>query len=130
MKYKVGDKVRIKSLDWYYENQDSLGNVNCGEDNFFLKEMVNFCGEIITIESISKQLDGYFVSGTLGIKYFFNDIMIEGLVESNKQKMFLDEACEWLKNTIDDDVLVKCGSVIKCMDVDDFVLYFRKAMEG
>lgn len=27
------------------------------------------------------------------------------------------------------DVLVKCGSVIKCMDVDEFVLYFCKAME-
>lgn len=40
----------------------------------------------------------------------------------------LEQVCEWLKNTIDDDVLVKCGSVIKCMDVDDFVLYFRKAM--
>ena len=45
------------------------------------------------------------------------------------QKKMIDKACEWLKNTIDDDVLVKCGSVIKCMDVDDFVLYFRKAME-
>ena len=44
-------------------------------------------------------------------------------------KTMIDKACEWLKNTIDDDVLVKCGSVIKCMDVDDFILYFRKAME-
>lgn len=41
----------------------------------------------------------------------------------------LEDVCEWMKNTIDDDVLVKCGSVIKCMDVDDFVLYFRKTME-
>lgn len=47
----------------------------------------------------------------------------------DERRRFLNKACEILKNTIDDDVLVKCGSVIKCMDVDDFVLYFRKVME-
>ena len=46
----------------------------------------------------------------------------------NKQK-FIEKACEWLKNTIDDDVLVKCGSVVKCIDVNEFVEYFRKSME-
>jgi hypothetical protein len=51
-------------------------------------------------------------------------------MEKSQEKMVsLEEACEWLKNTIDDDVLVKCGSVIKCMDVDEFVLYFSEAME-
>ena len=44
------------------------------------------------------------------------------------KRKFIEQAKEWLAKTIDDDVLVKCGSVIKCMDVDDFVLYFRKAM--
>ena len=46
-----------------------------------------------------------------------------------KKKELIEKACELLKNTIDDDVLVKCGSVIKCMDVDEFVVYFCKAME-
>lgn len=45
------------------------------------------------------------------------------------ERELIEKACEWLKNTIDDDVLVKCGSVIKCIDVDEFVLYFCKAME-
>ena len=56
--------------------------------------------------------------------------MIEGLADEPQEKMVsLNKVCELLKNIIDDDVLVKCGSVIKCMDVDDFVLYFREAME-
>lgn len=60
----------------------------------------------------------------------FTDSMIEGLADKPQEKMVsLEQVCERLKNTIDDDVLVKCGSVIKCMDVDDFVLYFRKIME-
>lgn len=50
-------------------------------------------------------------------------------IREDERKRFLNKACEILKNTIDDDVLVKCGSVIKCMDVEDFVLYFRIVME-
>lgn len=46
----------------------------------------------------------------------------------NKQE-FIEKACNVLKNTIDDDVLVKCGSVIKCMSINEFVEYFRKIME-
>lgn len=45
------------------------------------------------------------------------------------EQELIKKSCELLKNTIDDNVLVKCGSVIKCMDVDEFVLYFCKAME-
>lgn len=32
MKYKVGDKVRIKSLDWYNKNKNKYGDV----DHMFL----------------------------------------------------------------------------------------------
>ena len=51
-------------------------------------------------------------------------------MENLQDKMVsLEQVCVCLKNIIDDDVLVKCGSVIKCMNVDEFILYFRKAME-
>ena len=35
---------------------------------------------------------------------------------------------KWLQENIDDDVLVKCGSVIKCMDANDFSEYFHETM--
>ena len=50
-------------------------------------------------------------------------------IRGDERKRFLNKACEWLKNTIDDDVLVKCGSVIKIMSVTEFIEYFYKAMK-
>jgi hypothetical protein len=53
---------------------------------------------------------------------------LKSYLKYQKQK-FIEQAKEWLKNTIDDDVLVKCGSVVKCVDVDEFVSYFSESME-
>ena len=48
LKYKVGDKVRIKSLDWYNKNKDVDGDVLCGEFDF-VEGMKKFCSETFTI---------------------------------------------------------------------------------
>ena len=45
MKYKVGDKVKIKSLEWYKSmDKDSFGAVG-GEDIKFIADMVRYCGK-------------------------------------------------------------------------------------
>ena len=130
MKYKPGDKVKIKSLDWY-ETNECDGIVMC-DGLAFLTTMTEWCGKELTIDFIytDNGISGY-VMNEPKIQWRFTDSMIEGLVDAEPQERMvsLDKVCEWLKNTIDDDVLVKCGSVIKCMDIDDFVLYFCKAME-
>ena len=52
MKYKVGDKIKIKSLKWYNENKDEYGDVDSGEKEFeFVKSMVEHCGKVATIIS-------------------------------------------------------------------------------
>jgi hypothetical protein len=48
MKHKVGDKVRIKSVDWYEQKKDGNDHVDCGEVDF-VKPMSEFCGNIYTI---------------------------------------------------------------------------------
>ena len=131
MKYKIGDKVRIKSLDWY-ETNECNGHVMC-DRLAFLDTMVEWCGKELTIDFVYDYDNGIsgYVMKEPKIQWIFTDDMIEGPVDAEPQEKMvsLEQVSEWLKNTIDDDVLVKCGSVIKCMDVDDFVLYFLKAME-
>lgn len=53
MKYKVGDKVRIKSKEWYEKNKNASGDILCG-GTFFVEDMERYCGETATITSIDK----------------------------------------------------------------------------
>ena len=52
MKYKVGDKVRIKSKGWWdAQPKNERGSVNCGAETF-TDAMTCFCGEIVEISNI------------------------------------------------------------------------------
>ena len=130
MRYKKGDKVKVKSIDWYNANKNSEGAIISHDWHIFDESMSEFCGKVVTIVYYNSRGDCYEIEEDGKVNYWSVD-MFEGLaIEKPQEKMVsLEQACEWLKNTIDDDVLVKCGSVIKCMGVDDFVLYFRKTME-
>ena len=89
MKYKVGDTVRIKSLDWYNENKDEYGYIDCGS-RYFFTEMSDWCGKIATIEEIDKtncyRLEEY--------DYEWTDEMIEGLVEEETKPLTYEETVE------------------------------------
>ena len=198
MEYKVGDKVKIKSLDWYNTNKDDFGLIFCN-NICFDEKMIEFCGKTVTIAA-QRDNKYYYISednclsfwsedmieclverhgktypykigdrvilkgnnrcATItdlkynswgNLSYYIkidndkdisvdyptdlllpcdNDKKVEDIVDEPQDKMVsLNKVCEQLKNTIDEDVLVKRGSVIDCMDIDDFVLYFRKIME-
>lgn len=77
MKYKVGDKVRVKSLEWYNENKTESGNIKGGIP--FIKEMTIYCSQVLTISEIS--CNGYHTRET-GCQIYWNDDMFEELVES------------------------------------------------
>lgn len=77
MKYKVGDRVKIKSLDWYNDNKNQLGRANCGSKSYTI-EMCFFCGKILTIQAIG--LDFYLMEED-NLGYEFTDEMIECKVE-------------------------------------------------
>ena len=76
MKYKIGDKVRIKSLEWYNENKKANG-ISGGvyvDDNCFVNEMTEHCGKILTIDKIHNR--GYTMKE---VSWTWTDGMIEGL---------------------------------------------------
>ena len=126
MRYKRGDRVKIKSLDWYNENKDQHGRVACGY-HVFTEDMSKFCGCTMIVCSISNL--GVMTMG--GSASYWTDEMIEGLadVEPQDKMISLNKACEVLKNIIVDDVFTNRGSVIKYMSANEFIEYFRKATE-
>lgn len=64
MKFKVGDRVRVKSIDWYEKNKEKDGTIPVTKGIGFSQEMKCCCGQIFTItikEVLSKTLEFYKV---------------------------------------------------------------------
>lgn len=89
MKYKVGDKVRIKSLDWYYKNRDRMDQVDCGND-YFIHSMTTLCEKVVTISSVLPTLKVYRIKEDDGI-FNWADEMFEGLVEEGNNMNNIDK---------------------------------------
>jgi hypothetical protein len=74
-KYKVGDKVIVKSLAWYNENKDAFGNVRV--PCTFVSGMRKYCGKVVTIRSVN--MNSYSIEEDYGCSW--SDEMFEGLAE-------------------------------------------------
>ena len=90
MKYKAGDRVRIKSIDWYNKNIKNNGIIICGSESF-THIMSHFCDKVVTIVTI--QDDCYRILEDDG-DWYWTDEMIEGLVE--------EETKNWADTSIPD----------------------------
>ena len=77
MKYSVGQKVKIRSLEWYRDNVNRYGIIECGKYEFF-EPMNEYCGKVVTIKRIDD--DNYRIDTDKGA-FCWTDEMIEGLVE-------------------------------------------------
>ena len=74
MKFNVGDKVRVKSLDWYNSNKDDCGYICCDSSSEpFVNDMEEYCGK--TLEIISVVGDCYYMVD--GDGWMFDDFMLE-----------------------------------------------------
>ena len=83
MKFKIGDRVLIKSLDWYYENKDIL-SVACGN---FTPDMIKYCGKIVTISAVLPTLEAYHIKEDGGM-FNWTDEMFECKVEEKFKPKF------------------------------------------
>lgn len=80
MKHKVGDKVRIKSIDWYNRKKDEKGCVYVN-DLCFGPEMSKLCGKEAIITQCDESDSTYRTN--LHEFYWFNKRMFENYIEEN-----------------------------------------------
>ena len=77
MKFKVGDKVKVKSLRWYNSNKNHYGFVNddnCSEP--FSDKMAEYCGKVLEITAIEF---AYYILAD-DDQWCFADFMLEDKV--------------------------------------------------
>ena len=56
---KVGDKVKIKSREWYEKWKDSEGDISfSGSGCIFVPNMADLCGRIFSVDSVIDFIDG------------------------------------------------------------------------
>ena len=75
MKYKVGDKVRIKSLEWYNERKNWLGHVVHDDFyNTFVSSMIAYCG----MEANITEVEGsHYILDVDNGDWWWQDFMFE-----------------------------------------------------
>lgn len=97
MRYKRGDRVKIKSLDWYNKNKDQHGRVACGY-HVFTEDMSKFCGYTMIVSSRTNL--GVMTMG--GSASYWTDEMIEGIaVDLQEDKMVsLNKVEKYLRDNI------------------------------
>jgi hypothetical protein len=123
MKYKTGDKVKIKSFDWYIANECG-GLVTC-DGIIFHERMARLCGKELTIDLVYTNDEGtsLYIMKEPETQWRFTDGMIEGLVEVEPQEKMvsLDKACEYLESAL--------KPVLGYYSATEFADTFRKVME-
>lgn len=88
-KYKVGDKVRVKSKEWWDAQQkDEFYSVQCGE-NVFTKDMEKYCGLEAEIKFSGKH--SYYLDID-NRKYCWTDEMLEDIPTAEQYTLYNDLA--------------------------------------
>lgn len=131
MKYKAGDKIKIKNIDWYNANKNYEGELICEDFSVFDESMSEFCGKVVTIAHVNEKGKYYDIEED-GLVNYWTDEMIECLVYESQEKMVsLDEVCDMLYEMLSTHNINDYDYVIAYAydDVVDFVEDFRKTFE-
>ena len=97
LKFKVGDRVRIKSIDWYNENKDEFDQVKCG-NQIFTYPMTKLCSKTVTIRCVNAK-DCYYVLYEDGGYRSWTDEMVECKVEEENKPKFKDGDVLYIHST-------------------------------
>jgi hypothetical protein len=75
LKYKIGDKVKVKSHEWYEDNANYISEIECG-NTVFIPDMKCYCGTTVTIMKRFSHIKCYAIKEDNGVHYW-NDEMFE-----------------------------------------------------
>lgn len=83
MKFKVGDKVRVKSLEWY-RNEFKI----TGRDFTFTTKMSELCGMVVTIKDILEidLVEVYVIEEEI-VPHYWQDFMFEDEVVTEEKEI-------------------------------------------
>ena len=73
LKYKIGDKVKVKSHEWYKDNADNICEVECG-NTVFIPDMVCYCGSTVTIMKRFSHIKCYAIEEDNGVHYWSDEM--------------------------------------------------------
>lgn len=100
-KYKIGQKVRVKSLDWYNANKGKFDNIVLGGVRpSFTHYMSRYCGQVMTIVAIDSEYGDYTMKEDNG-DYSWDAEMFEGVVDVDQLNVYGE-----LDNPMVDDIRI------------------------
>ncbi len=136
MRYKKGDRVRVRSLEWYNANKNREGAIIFPDFRIFDEDMSKFCGKVVTIAVYNPRGNYFDIEEDGNVNYWCGE-MFEGLAieaELQEKMVSLDDVCKFLDehlytgtSTGDYDY----GQEYICSDFNnasDLIFALRKAM--
>ena len=88
MKHKVGDRVKVKSLEWYYSLPEDYeliyGIIERGRYDHFVEDMSEYCGRIVEISDIveANKHEYYRIKEDYE-EFYWSDYMFEEEMKEN-----------------------------------------------
>lgn len=74
LKHRVGDTVKVKSLEWYNNLKDKRFHMEHNHCVYFTKEMSQFCGKEVTISRVDSEDKTYHIKE-------FKNYWVDGMFE-------------------------------------------------
>lgn len=118
MKYKIGDRVRVRQWDEMEKEfgLDPWGDISC--DLIFTRDMREYCGKVFTVKNALSRI--YYLDGCksdLGFWWGFSDDMLEPPV--GKKIVITTDGKTTLARLYEDKKIVKTAKA-KCAPEDEF----------
>ena len=85
--YKKGDKVKVKSLDWYNANKNREDAIIFGDFlHIFDESMSEFCGKVVTIATCNAKHNYYDIEEDRKVNYWAMRCLKAWQLKSHKRR--------------------------------------------